>query len=648
MGCGKNVISSNVTGLSYAEETDLNELPDGGEGTSTEGALSASTEITDIVPVLDIPTNRLTITGTIIASETDAIVRVNRLRDAVTDENIGSQVEINSPSTFNGFDPVLGVGAWTGAGEPGTTDLIVVVDLGSTEVGDVFTVEFDVVDTFAGAATITVTVDTIGTGTAEWYVLEPNEYDDLGAEIETVAREPINASRQKKKGVVVDLDAEGGFTTDITQTNIVRLMQGFFFAKAHERFTTNPINNQYANTPVLVSVSGTDITFADDITQDLPAGSLLELSGFSNSDNNGVVEVLSVAGPVVTTDGALTAEGVSADTKVETVGFSLTSGATAATVVGGKFVLTNATDDFNNMGFQVGEWIFVGGDAAGSFFALNAQGFARIVGISATELQLDEVSWSDPIADTGAGVSLRLSAGTVIRNEKDPSLIICQTYQLERQLGTDADGVQAEYLVGAVANEFQMNIPSVEKLTGDLSFVGLDSETRTGAEGLKPGDRIDLRDEDAFNTSSNVYQMRLYVHDDSQVTPGSLFGFVLEGDVTINNNATGLKAIGTLGSFDVNVGDFEVTGELNVYFATVAAIDAVRNNADVGFNVICTKNNAGFVFDIPLVSLGGGRLDVEKDSAIMLPLEKMGAENEWGYTMLSTWFASLPNVAMTT
>ena len=97
---------------------------------------------------------------------------------------------------------------------------------------------------------------------------------------------------------------------------------------------------------------------------------------------------------------------------------------------------------------------------------------------------------------------------------------------------------------------------------------------------------------------------------------------------------------------DLNVGDFEVSGTLNVYFATVAAVEAVRANADVGFNIIAALDNAGFVFDIPLLSLGGGRLEVEKDAAIMLPLETMAAENEAGYTLLSTWFAYLPTVSM--
>ena len=650
MGCGENSLSSNVTGLAYAEEVALKILPDGTVGVDDApgGTTTTSGEFSAISIAWDDVTSRITITGTIGAGETAAVARITQAGSV--NGVVGELVSINSPGTFVGSDPTgTDIAQWAGAGETSDTDLIAVAYIPSVADGDTFTVEFDIDSSFSSPpASRVLTVTTVGTGIAKWYELEPNSYDSLGSEIETVARSPINASRQQKKGVVTDVTADGGFNTDITQTNLQRLMQGFFFAKAHERATSSSIKSG-ADSVTLTSVAGTAITMAAGDETKFKVGSLVKLSGFANAINNGVFEVTALpTGALTCAAATFTSETAPAGAKLEIVGYEFPASDVSAAISGGKFIMTSAANLFGELAVQVGEWIHVGGDAIINRLLSNAPGFARVAAVASdgSTLTLEQCSWATPQADAGTARQLQIYLGSVIRNEKDPTLIKCQSYQVERQLGQDAFGTQSQYLVGAVSNEFKLNIPSVEKLNADVSFVGLDTETRNGSTGIKAGTRVTMPVESAFNTTSHIYQTRLYVHDDDQITPDSLFAFVMDGELTINNNVDGLKAIGTLGSMDLNVGDFEVSGTLNVYFATVAAVEAVRANADVGFNIIAALDNAGFVFDIPLLSLGGGRLEVEKDAAIMLPLETMAAENEAGYTLLSTWFAYLPTVSM--
>jgi hypothetical protein len=265
--------------------------------------------------------------------------------------------------------------------------------------------------------------------------------------------------------------------------------------------------------------------------------------------------------------------------------------------------------------------------------------------ISANALVLDDTTFAGA-SETSSGTTLQIFFGTVIRNENDPASIKRTSYNIERQLGSDANGVQSEYLEGAIPNEFTLTIPQAEKLNADLTFIAMDNTQRDGATGIKTGTRVSAPSEQAFNTSSDIYRIKLNIVDPETLNPTSLFAFVSEASIAINNNVTPTKAIGVLGAFDATAGDFEVSGSVTAYFSDVAAVSAVRNNSDVALNAIFGRDNAGFVVDMPLISLGGGRVSVEKDNPITIPVETNAAENAQGYTLLTTFLPYLPDVAM--
>ena len=483
--------------------------------------------------------------------------------------------------------------------------------------------------------------------TPVWHVLEPNSYADFGGQLSTVARNPINATRQRKKGTVTDLDASGGFNQDLTMNNLMRAMQGFFFANARIKADTKPITSDTA-------VTVTSVTTADNKynTSASPgtylANNLAFASGFGIAANNGLKVVVSAdandltvaASPDVTDEASPPAAA-----RLQKVGHRLGSGTSAITIVGSLVRLTESTTDLTTLGLLEGEWIYLGSDTSSARFTNNT-GFARIGknGIAAGYLEFDKVTWT-PAAEAGTGLTIDLYFGIVIRNEPDPANIVRRTYQLERTLGEDDVGVMSEYLVGAVANEMTMNIPQADKVTVDLTFVATDFEQRNGTVGVKTGTRPTQTAEEALNTSSDVSRIRLSLVDAADATVLPLFAYGTEFTLTINNNVTPNKAVGVLGAFDTSAGTFEVGGSINAYFANVEAVQAVRNNSDVTLDVILQRPNAALLFDIPLLALGDGRLAVEQDQAITLPLENNAAESPFGYTFLMQQFPYLPTFA---
>lgn len=570
-----------------------------------------------------------------------------------------------------------------------------------------------------------------------FYTREPNSFDDFGGNYAMTARRPFSPSRQNKKGVITDLDADGGFNEDVTMSNMQWPLQGFFFADlrktaeqtqwaapfsedftaaatdiltitAHGLLTgdgpfqltttdtlpaglalatdywvvrlsanTFSLAASYADataaTPIVVDVTDTgtgthtmtrpdyvDET-GDDFVMNNPANvlvnSLLFGSGFTNAANNGLHVVNGVTDGLIGVTSSLADEATPpVAAKLKLVGYQFAS-ATVDMVVGAGFARLNRASgsfDFTTLGLVEGQWVFVGGDAAGTKFVTNLPGYARIAkgGIAAASLTFDKTTFTAS-NETGTGLTIRLYFGDMLRNEDDPDLILTRYYRTQRSLGRDANGVQSEYLEGAVANEMTWNSPlpgADAKVNLDLSYVAMTNTRRTGLDGLLSSQAgatlVAALGEDAINTAKNVYRLRMNIIDPVTLNPSPLFAKVTEFTITVNNNVSPAKAQGVLGAFDMNVGRFDVSGELTAYFSTVEAIGAIEDNDDVTFDAIYSRDNKAIVFDLPLIALGGGRLDIEQDAAIMVPLETNAAESVFGYTAALHFFPYVPNAGL--
>lgn len=482
-------------------------------------------------------------------------------------------------------------------------------------------------------------------GTPIWYPLEPNSYNDFGGNLGKIARNPINPSRQRKKGVVADLDASGGINSDLTQTNLQDLLQGFMFADFRQKGTSADVPN----------VDGVNDEYEITDTADFFVGSLVMAANFTNAANNGLKVVDGVTGGVaVAVAQDLVAEAAPPDaSKLVVVGFEAAAGDLDIDAAGDLPALTSTAKNFTELNLIPGEWIFLGGDTAATQFNTAANnGFKRVRSVAANRIEFDKSDIA-MVTEANATDTIRVFLGRVLKNETG-TLIKRRTYQLERTLGAPDDtaptAIQSEYLVGAVANELTINIPTAEKINVDLGFVALDHETRSSATGVKTGTRPAIVEADAFNTSSDITRIRMAVMTPGTEAPTPLFAFVTELSASLNNNASPAKAVGVLGGFDITVGTFAVEGSVSAYFSNVAAVEAVRANEDVTIDMIAVKNNAGIVIDLPLIALGDGRANIEQDTAITLPLSMDAAtaasiDTNLDYTLLLQFFDYLPDAA---
>lgn len=457
-----------------------------------------------------------------------------------------------------------------------------------------------------------------------WHILEPNSYSDFGATITTVARAPIRESRQRQKGMVTDMDAAAGFQADLTFDIAERLLPGFLFADPRV---------QQSTTATATDNSG-EYTVADEAG--FNTGDIIEVTGMAAAGNNGIKNISTTGTNAITVSETTTVSAAQTGS-IRRIGHKFTTGNVSISKPANLVILNDSGSGLDKLGLLAGQWIKITG--------LTQTGYARVKTIAAGSLELDKVSWPSPAAEAGAGKTVTIHLPTVIRNEPATVDIIRRSYTLERTLGKDGNGVMSEYVQGAIPNSMTINIPEADKVTLDVEMPGTDYNVRDGTAGPLSEDggasTATLAPQVALNTSSDIKRIKLGVVDPvhSNVTP--LFAFVTEASITINNNVTPSKAVGHLGAIDANAGIFEVGGSITAYFADTLASAAVRNSSDVTLDYVFEKDGKGMVIDLPFMTLGNGRLDVTAGQAIMIPLDPLAAQSDYGHTLLVCLFDNL-------
>ncbi len=440
-----------------------------------------------------------------------------------------------------------------------------------------------------------------------WKRLEPNSIGKFGSEITTVPRNPMSANRNRKKGTITDLDSGVEFEADLTMEVAYDFMQLFCFAAAN-----GPVRFGPQETDDVTAVTATGYTV--DANGAVPDNTLIYARGFTNAANNGlkVTAGTSTATEVKTT-GLVAEASPPANATLDVCGVQ---GASGDLVIDANGDLTSTVLNFTTLNLTVGQVIWIGGTTTGTKFATAADtGFARITAIAANELTLDKKATTF-VADAGTGKTVQLFFGKFIRNVSvDDADYYEQSIQFEgaypdlEAVGTDA----YEYALGNYCNEITFNLPLADKATVSFGFIGTDTDDPTVTRATNAAAAILPEQTVAFNTSADIARLRI-----TEVDETGLSTYFKELKLTINNNVTPEKVLGTLGAVFMNTGKLNVDVEAKMLFTNKAVPAAIRANTTVTIDFSLRNEDGAIFFDLPAITLGGGDKEFPENESVII------------------------------
>ena len=242
----------------------------------------------------------------------------------------------------------------------------------------------------------------LGVAGTTWYLVEPNDISTFGASITTVARDPISRNRQRRKGVVTDLDSTVEFDEDTTLSSFRDFIEGYCFATGINSDVSELITTAAATTGDTYTISALDAAQAEKFE----TTSLIYVTGFATAANNGLKSIGTDAADTDTTlsvNENLVDETAPAGARIS---FSGNRVASASAVTWTWDSPNNqATMSFTGLGtlliqlgLTVGQSVHIGSpDGSGGFENAfeNATtndmfGYARVVSISANDIVFDK------------------------------------------------------------------------------------------------------------------------------------------------------------------------------------------------------------------------------------------------------------------
>ncbi len=493
----------------------------------------------------------------------------------------------------------------------------------------------------------------LGVAGTVWFDVEPNNISTFGATIETVSRDPISQDRQRRKGLVVDLDSAVEFETDLTLSAFRDFAEGFLFATG--------VNSD------IQELAATDAnTTADDYTlvTALTAGqadkfeidTLIFVSGFVDAANNGLktVDIDTAAGSTISVSENLVTES-GATALISHAGFQIAAVDVVTWTYAAPLATLNQTGivaELQAQGLQVGQWVHIGSGPEGSVVnafenssANDMFGYARVRSFSGTaDVIFDKVDAALQFTDgTDPTTAVDILFGEFIRNvATDDSAFLERTFHFEAEFPDLASVGNSEfqYAKGNLCNSLAFTLPLTDKAGLTLGFIGTDTDNPVVAGSRKAGASTATAPNrtDAFGTSSDIARLRV-----TEVDETGLSTDFKSMTLTITNNVSPEKVLASLGAKFMNFGNFNVDLEAQLLFTDANVVDRIRANTTLTMDFIVKNGDGAIIGDLPSMTLGGGSRDFPVNESVLINVAGEAFQDTlFGYSLGISTFPVVP------
>lgn len=399
---------------------------------------------------------------------------------------------------------------------------------------------------------------------------------------QTIVSNEIRVDRQVTDLILVNSEAGGDIGFELSFNSLYHLLEGALFNDW----------NEYPSQGCTAVDGTTNDSYTVTTGSLYSTGMLIVGTGFTNSGNNVITRIESVSTNELLTDGSLVDETPPAAARVRAIGvkgaaandtWACTSSPNTLTSSGGS------ATDFTTANFDLaaGDWIRLAG------FTNNTANndWCRISSVAAGVITFDIVpsGW-----DTDAGgVSKILYFGDKITDGTTE-----KSYTIE-ELFDDITVYQR--FPGMEVNTLNLTISPAAIVNGTVSFMG--KSASTSASALSGSTYATAPTHDVLNASSDIGRIA------ENGTVVSDPNYVLEAQITINNNLRQKPAVGQLGSVDIGAGELNISGNLNTYFGDTTLLTKLLNNTATSLDMRFFDNssdNRTILIDIPRLKFSSG------------------------------------------